>query len=158
VLAETERGLITSGPQRLDLITAAVVETLRPRAAERSMRFDAELSPATVAGEAPLLERLVTNLVQNAIKYNLAEGGAVQVTVTPSCVLRVVNTGPRVAPDQVTGLFEPFRRASGERLDHAGGVGLGLTIVRSVVGAHRGTVTAEANPNGGLTVEVRLRP
>jgi signal transduction histidine kinase len=56
----------------------------------------------------------------------------------------------------VAGLFEPFRRARGDRLDHGGGAGLGLTIARSIVTAHHGTIDAYANPDGGLTVAVRL--
>jgi signal transduction histidine kinase len=68
-----------------------------------------------------------------------------------------VNTGPIVAPEQVAGLFEPFRRGTGERLDHGGGVGLGLTIARSIVAAHGAAIEAQANPGGGLVVSVRLR-
>jgi K+-sensing histidine kinase KdpD len=56
----------------------------------------------------------------------------------------------------VAGLFEAFRRRSGERLDHGGGVGLGLTIARSVVAAHDGAIEAFANADGGLTVQVLL--
>ena len=105
--------------------------------------------------ESPLLERLIVNLVQNALKYN-ERGGHVQVRTHTAGRLSVVNTGPRVAPEQVDGLFEPFRRASGERLDHGNGAGLGLTIARSIVGAHDGTIGATANPDGGLTVRVQL--
>jgi signal transduction histidine kinase len=140
---------------RLDSIAADVVESQRRTAQERGITIDARLSPVTVAGEQPLLERLVSNLVGNAVKYN-DPGGSVTVALAPEGVLTVSNTGPVVAPEQVDGLFEPFRRLSGERLDHGGGVGLGLTIVRSIVAAHRGSVHAIANPGGGLTVHVRL--
>ena len=61
-----------------------------------------------------------------------------------------------VAPEQVAGLFEPFRRGSGDRLDHGGGVGLGLTIARSIVAAHARPIDAPANPGGGLTVVAAL--
>jgi signal transduction histidine kinase len=111
----------------------------------------------TVVGEEPLLERLVVNLVSNAVKYN-APGGWVRVSTRQPGCLTVVNSGPLVDPDQVPALFEPFRRQAGDRLDHGGGVGLGLTIVRSIVAAHGGSVHAQANPDGGLTVEVLLRP
>jgi signal transduction histidine kinase len=154
-LAETERGLVANGPQRLDLITAAIVETLRPDAKQRGVEIDAALEPVEVAGEAPLLERLVTNLVQNAVKYNDANGW-VRVAVRADGTLTVANSGPVVAPDRVAGLFEPFRRGSGDRLDHGGGVGLGLTIARSVVAAHHGTIGARADPGGGLTIDVGL--
>ena len=157
VLAETERGLVASTPQRLDLITATVVETFRATAKETGIEIDAVLQPVQVFGEAPLLERLVTNLVQNAIKYN-EPGGWIRVHVGSDGGLVVANSGVRVAPDQVSGLFEPFRRGSGDRLDNGRGAGLGLTIARSVVTAHDGAISAAPNPDGGLTVTVSLHP
>jgi signal transduction histidine kinase len=155
VLAETERGLMTNTEQRLDLLCAGVVEALRPSAVERGIRLEADLAPVRVFGEQPLLERLIINLVQNAVKYNDENGWVCVRTAAPG-VLSVANSGPRVPPEQVPGLFEPFRRARGDRLDHGGGVGLGLTIARSVVTVHSGTINATANPDGGLTVYVQL--
>lgn len=156
VLGETERGLMSESPVRLDEVTAAVLESSRPFAASRGVSVRHELEPTTVVGEAALLERLVTNLVQNAVKYN-EPGGWVDARVESSGVLTVSNSGPQVAPDQVALLFEAFRRASGERLDHSGGAGLGLTIVRSIVTAHGGRVEAVAAHGGGLRVVVGLR-
>lgn len=155
VLAETERGLVARGSQRLDVVVADVVERLRPTAEKAGLQVITELAPTPVPGEVPLLERLATNLIGNAIKYN-DPGGWVRVSVAAPGGLVVANSGPAVAPESVAGLFEPFRRAGGDRLDHGGGVGLGLTIVRSIVAAHRGTVTARANPSGGLSVAVTL--
>ncbi len=154
VLAETERGLVSAAPLRLDEIADDTLTTLAKAAEERGVHVAAELAPAWVVGERPLLERLVSNLVQNAIKYNV-DGGQVHVAVAQPGRLTVSNTGPVVASDQVGGLFEPFRRQSGDRLDH-GSVGLGLTIARSIVAAHRGRIGAVANPGGGLTVDVTL--
>jgi signal transduction histidine kinase len=155
VLAETERGLLSTEPQRLDLITAAAIHTVQPSADEQGIRIEHNLDPVVAMGEQPLLERLASNLVQNAVKHNVRDGW-VRVTVTSPATLLVANSGVRIAPDQVNGLFEPFRRATGDRLDHGGGVGLGLTIARSIVAAHRGWVAATALPDGGLSVEVRL--
>jgi signal transduction histidine kinase len=154
-LAETERGLMANAPLRLDQIVGEVVETLRPAAKERDLQLSAVLAPVTVLGEHPLLDRLANNLVFNAIKYN-QPGGSVIVNVAQHGVLTVANTGPVIPPDQVSALFEPFRRMTGERLDHGGGVGLGLTIARSIVAAHGGAIDARANPGGGLVIEVRL--
>jgi signal transduction histidine kinase len=154
-LAETERGLMTNTPLRLDRIVGEVVESHRRTAKERDLELSAVLAPMTVIGEEPLLERLAANLISNAIKYN-EPGGSVIVHVAQNGVFTVANTGPVIAAEVVPGLFEPFRRLSGERLDHGGGVGLGLTIARSIVAAHRGTVSARANPDGGLVVDVYL--
>jgi signal transduction histidine kinase len=156
-LAETDRGLLTNTPQRLDEITAEAVASLATAVRDREITVSTSFEPATVNGERPLLERLASNLVFNAIRHN-HPGGSVEVAVTGDGTLTVTNTGPVVPPEHVNGLFEPFRRGSGERLDHGGGVGLGLTIARSIVAAHGAEIRATANPTGGLCVEVRFRP
>jgi signal transduction histidine kinase len=71
-------------------------------------------------------------------------------------VLTVANDGPPVPAELVPKLFEPFRRARGERLDHGGGAGLGLTIARSIATAHDGLIEAVPRPEGGLFVSVSL--
>src|SRR6266550_702170 len=139
----------------IEVSLADALTTLAKAAEERGVHIATDLAPAWVVGERPLLERLVSNLVQNAIKYNV-DGGQVHVAVAQPGRLTVSNTGPLVAPDQIGGLFEPFRRQTGDRLDHGGGVGLGLTIARSIVAAHHGRIDAVANPGGGLTVDVAL--
>jgi len=157
-LAETERGLMTHAPVRLDLAAEEAVALLHRAAADAEIVVEARTTtPVTVAGEQPLVERLVANLVHNAIKYN-EPGGWVRVETHEPGTLVVANSGPVLAPQDVPGLFEPFRRRSGERLEHGGGVGLGLTIVRSIVAAHTGSVLVEANREGGLIVTVRLPP
>ena len=156
-LAETDGGLMTDAPLRMDQIVGEAVDSFRDAAKERDVEIETALDPATVIGERPLLERLVANLLINAIKYNYP-GGNVTATVTRDGAFTVANTGPVIAPDQLAGLFEPFRRGSGERLDHGGGVGLGLTIARSIATAHGAAIDARPNPSGGLTITVRLSP
>jgi signal transduction histidine kinase len=63
-----------------------------------------------------------------------------------------------VRPEEVSALFEPFRRITADRTDHGGGAGLGLSIVRSITAAHSGTVRARPRPGGGLIVEIDLPP
>jgi signal transduction histidine kinase len=154
VLAETDRGLVSRTPQRLDEITALVCQQHAAQAAAADVTLTCHTEPVTVAGEAVMLERLVVNLVQNAIKYNAA-GGTVQVALVER-LLVVTNTGPAVPAALVPGLFEPFRRGQGERLDTRSGSGLGLTIVRSIAAAHDASVTADANTDGGLRIAVRF--
>ena len=155
VLAETERGTMATASYPLDRVVSDVVTTLRSAAAAQRLQITLDHEHTDVLGELPLLERLVSNLVGNAIKYNVPDGW-VRVDVRAPGTLVVANSGPVVPPDEVNGLFEPFRRLGGDRLDHGGGVGLGLTIARSVVAAHHGTISASANPGGGLTVWVQL--
>ena len=105
-----------------------------------------------------LLERLVHNLVENAIRHNQA-GGWVEVasrTTTDQVEVEVVNGGPDVPPYEVEGLFKPFHRLADDRLVGAKGAGLGLSIVRSVAEAHGGSVCARAREGGGLVVKVTL--
>jgi signal transduction histidine kinase len=155
VLSESERGLVGTTPQRLDEIVAAVADRHADLAEQADIKLLAELSPRTVMGETVLLERLVTNLVHNAIKYNRA-GGCVRIEVGDVPALRVTNTGPMVAAEHVPALFEPFKRHAGTRIDHSGGAGLGLTIVRSIAQAHGGSVSAAPGDDGGLQVDVLL--
>jgi signal transduction histidine kinase len=110
-----------------------------------------------VQGDQVLLERLVRNLVHNAVKYN-HPGGTVHVVVGASPALSIVNTGPPVPAEDVARLFEPFTRLSSDRIDHSGGSGLGLAIARSVVQAHGGTITAEPGASGGLHINVNFPP
>ena len=157
VLSESERGLVGTTRQRLDVITQTVVDRHLDLAEQATVKLHVDVVPRVVMGEAVLLERLVTNLVHNAIKYN-RPGGCVGVRVGDTPALRVTNTGMAVAAEDVPALFEPFRRHSGIRSDHSGGAGLGLTIVRSITQAHGGSVTATAGADGGLEVSLLLPP
>ena len=116
---------------------------------------------APTTGNPVLLERVVQNLVDNAVRYNVPTGGWVRASTSTNpdgtVVLRVSNTGPVVAPYDIPGLFEPFRRLAADRLvSTSSGAGLGLSIVRAVTRAHGGTVTAEPRDGGGLVVTVTL--
>jgi signal transduction histidine kinase len=95
----------------------------------------------------------VQNLLDNAIAYNVPDG-----EVLVACAgkrLTVTNTGPPISAYEIPGLFEPFRRLN-DRIGSTDGSGLGLSIVKSIVAAHGGEVTAEPGPSGGLTVTVDL--
>jgi signal transduction histidine kinase len=115
---------------------------------------------APTRGETVLLERLVQNLVENAVRYNVPEGGWVRVRTRSEgarAVVEVENSGPVVPPFEVEGLFEPFRRLGTDRLATASkGAGLGLSIVRAIAKAHGGEAAANARPEGGLRVTVTL--
>ena len=156
VLAETDQGFSARTPQRLDAIAADVAATYQQLAAAAGVRLQSDLEPVTVTGEAALLERLIANLVHNGIKYNVPDGEVCLRVGDGQPVLTVTNTGPVVPAETVPRLFEPFRRARGDRLDHSGGAGLGLTIARSITQAHEGYIAATAQPAGGLAVTVEL--
>lgn len=152
-LSESDSGLLSRTPLRLDRLTADVLDAHRARAADAGLTITSTLEPRVVLGEQVLLERLVTNLVQNAIKYNRPDG-TIDVRVGDEPALVVENTGDDVPPDAVSGLFEPFRRLAGSRVDHSGGVGLGLAIARSIARAHGGVIAASSTGHDGLRVQL----
>ena len=119
--------------------------------------LDADLSPSPALGDRILLERLAVNLIDNAVRYNVTGGSVRVVTGTGDGIsyISVTNTGPLVPESAVESLFEPFMRLDG-RAGNGRGVGLGLSIVASVVNAHYGHLQAEALPSGGMTISVRL--
>jgi signal transduction histidine kinase len=156
-LAVSEQGRSASS-EPFNLATAA--EDAIDAAAGEIQRLDlqlrANLDPAETTGDGPLLDRMVSNLVDNAIRHNLP-GGEVSVVSgvkEGTAFLRISNSGPRVPPEQVPSLFEPFRRL--EARTASGGAGLGLAIARSVAAVHGTTVAARSRPGGGLDVEVTL--
>jgi signal transduction histidine kinase len=112
-----------------------------------------------VQGNGVLLERIALNLVQNAVRYNAPEDGWVEVTTDSTAghaLLTVSNTGPVVPAYEIDNLFEPFRRLRTERTGSDKGVGLGLSIARSVARAHGGTITAVPREGGGLVMTVAI--
>jgi signal transduction histidine kinase len=155
VLSEADQGLVVRAPQHLDRIVATVIEEHRARAAQAGLAIETELKPCVVPGEYVLLERLAINLIQNAIKYNRPEG-TIHVAVGGSFALAVTNTGQAVPPEKVDDIFEPFRRLSNDRTDQSEGSGLGLTIARSIVQAHGGTIRAHPQGTDGLRIEIGL--
>src|SRR3954469_16659904 len=125
-------------------------------AAARHIDMRPTLDPAPVRGDRRLLERLVANLVENAVRHN-HDGGAVEVRTGRAAGLSTVevcNDGDVIPPDALASLLEPFQRL--DRGARGDGVGLGLSIVRSVAEAHGGSVELRARPSGGLLVRVSL--
>ncbi|MDG4779308.1 HAMP domain-containing sensor histidine kinase [Micromonospora sp. WMMD961] len=154
-LSESDQGLRSRIPQRLDTIVEAVLASYQDRAREAGVTIDTHLEPRVVVGERVLLERLVTNLVENGIKYN-RPGGSLKVVVNQMPALSVVNSGQPVPAEAVAGLFEPFRRLARDRTSQGGGAGLGLAIARSITQAHDGIIAARPAEHGGLRVDVQL--
>jgi signal transduction histidine kinase len=156
-LARSQRGLDRREPIDLAVIAGGVMAARWPEAARRGLTVTTGLQPAPALGDAPLAERLVANLVDNAIQHNVP-GGAVEVGTAVwagHVVVSVFGTGPAIPPDQVDRLFQPFQRgAARDRTGSRGGLGLGLSIVAAIAAAHDAWVRAHALPGGGLGVRV----
>ncbi|WP_066939941.1 sensor histidine kinase [Microtetraspora fusca] len=133
-----------------------VVDDRRAEARRRGVAIRQSFGAAPAAGHRPLAERLVANLVDNALCHNTLPGW-VEVetrTVDGHAVLTISNSGPLVPPDAVERLFQPFQRLGTARTGHPDGLGLGLSIVHAIATAHDAAVTATPRAEGGLTVTV----
>jgi signal transduction histidine kinase len=154
-LARGERGLDRFEPVDLSAIAAGVLAARRDDTDAAQLSLVARIGPATAFGDPGLAERLVTNLVDNAIRYNAA-GGQVEIatgTQAGRAYLAVANTGPVIPPDQLGRLFRPFQRMDPARRA-PGGLGLGLAIVSAVAAAHGADLRAVTRAAGGLAVEI----
>jgi signal transduction histidine kinase len=123
---------------------------------EAVVQVDATLDVATASGDARLITRLVSNLIDSAIRYNITDGRLV-VTLsanTTEATLTVTNTGLPVPLDQASRLLQPFQRAAPDRAANPNGLGLGLSIVAQIVEAHGARLDVRPEPEGGLTVAV----
>jgi signal transduction histidine kinase len=153
-LARGQRGLERREPVDLAAMTSRVVAHQDPALPEDArVSVDGALAPARTWGDVRLLERLVGNLVDNAIRHNVPGGWVAVWTGTDGdqAMLRVVNSGPVVAPDQIGVLVQPFQRMD-SRINRRDGLGLGLSIVAAIAGAHGAHLAIEARPDGGLEV------
>ena len=158
-LARADNALVERTPVNLADVAGRTTGLCAAEAAGVGVSLRTDIRPVVVSGDTTLLERVATNLVQNALRYNVPGGWVDVVTYDQERygLLVVANSGPRVPDDLVESLFEPFRRlnAQGKPRDPRDrGAGLGLSIVRSVVSAHRGRITVQPRPDGGLVVRV----
>jgi signal transduction histidine kinase len=157
LLARSEQELPATTPVDLADVVSHVAEQTTAEAAAAGVTITVAAGPAPARGDGLRLEPLVRNLVENGIRHNNKEPGDwVRVESGPEATITVTNSGPVIPAYDVAALFEPFRRLDGDRVTSSKGVGLGLSIVRSVARAHGGAVEARPRDGGGLVVTVRL--
>lgn len=157
-LARSERGLDRRQPFDLAPIAADLASSRKQHAAAAGLDLDLTLRTAPVRGDPRLVERLVANLLDNALRYNQA-GGSVRIATDDQAGggrLTVTNTGPVVPAEHVARLVEPFQRLAPSRTGQHEGHGLGLSIVAAIAKAHRARLLVNARDGGGLIVEVRF--
>ncbi|MFF4652726.1 sensor histidine kinase [Streptomyces sp. NPDC001380] len=156
-LARAESATGDRMPVDLADVARTVLRNTGHLAQAQGLRVGAELCAAPVAGDPVLLEQLVRNLVENAVKYNRPDGWVGVRTGTSAAGSRITvsNTGSVIAAHEIPVLFEPFRRLV-DRVGSARGSGLGLSIVRAVARSHDGDADARPRPEGGLDVVATL--
>jgi signal transduction histidine kinase len=146
------------GCESLDLaaIVAATLINVRSEADRLGIHIDEVLSPAPLEGDPLLVERLVVNLLNNAVRHNVVDGRVEVVTGAKEgkAELSVTNTGPIIPPAEVNRLFQPFQRLNPHRVHYPDGHGLGLSIVRAIATAHDASISAHPVPDGGLSVNI----
>jgi signal transduction histidine kinase len=150
--------LEVSEPVDLARLVPIAVSAVAAEGEEKGVRIETEVEEAVTVGDPRLLERLVGNLVENAIRHNVPNGWLRITTgqTNEKVWLHVANGGSVIPNGDVDRLFEPFRRGAGKVRTATRGAGLGLAIVRLIVEAHRGRLQAAAPPFGGLAVRVEL--
>ncbi|MFF5856399.1 sensor histidine kinase [Streptomyces sp. NPDC012751] len=160
LLARSDNQIVERKPVDLAEVATQAIDQVHAEAESKGVKIRGERGPAVVQGNGVLLERIALNLVQNAVRYNVPENGWVEVNTAlehGQAVLTVSNTGPVVPAYEIDNLFEPFRRLRTERTGSDKGVGLGLSIVRSVARAHGGHIHARPREGGGLEMRVTMQ-
>jgi heavy metal sensor kinase len=142
-------------------VCSTVINRLQNLAAERQMIIqhqDTTTEPLSVNGDRVALERVMFNLVENAVRYSpTGENVTVRVSkAMPWIEIQIIDTGGGIAPEHLTHLFERFYRVDKARSRTHGGSGLGLSIVKALVEAHGGSVGVSSEVGHGSTFTVRL--
>lgn len=155
-LARGQAGLDSREPFDLAGLVRGTLSDRQPEVAHRDLTVRTTLRPAPAEGSPQLAARLTANLIDNALRHN-RPGGQVEIrtgTRDSRATLTVANTGPAVPADAIGRIFQPFQRLDADRTGRRAGLGLGLPIVAAIAEAHHAAITARAQPEGGLFVEV----
>ena len=142
----------------LDALIEEVLTDLESLAARKNISLVRECEPVTMTGSDILIYRLVYNLVENAVKYNM-DGGQVTVTCREwdkHIHIMVSDTGKGIPEELRSRIFEPFFRVDKSRSRELGGIGLGLALVNEIVRVHEGSIEIKGNRAGGTDFEIEF--
>jgi signal transduction histidine kinase len=151
-LSRSQRGLDSRQPVDLAAITAAAAAA----ADHDGLALDTTIRRAHTTGNPRLVERLVANLLANAVHHNI-DGGHIQLVTDirdGHAVLIITNTGPKIPASELERIFQPFQRLDPARTNDSRGLGLGLSIVQAIADAHEATITTRAPADGGLHIQI----
>ena len=160
-VARVTAGKVVLDRQPIDLgdVAAQCVRTLRESGKAQDRRVTLHVASLIVSADANRLEQVVTNLLDNAVKYT-PPGGAIDIEVVrdgSAAVLRVTDTGVGIAPEMLPRVFELFTQAATSMDRTGGGLGIGLSVTRRLVEMHDGSITADSDGLGqGARFTVRL--
>jgi len=155
-LASSEAGPGEREPADLAAITGAALAAARSANSSLGLHVQSDIQPVSLDGDPLLVQQLVTNLIDNAVRHNIP-GGDIEISTRASAagaVLSVTSSGPVIPAAEVDRLFQPFQRLGSRPARRDGGHGLGLSIVRAIATAHGAAITARPRPGGGLAIDV----
>jgi signal transduction histidine kinase len=157
-LARSEQALDRKKPINLAAIASRVLHAHQADAERQQIKITAQLHAAPITGDPRLIERLIENLTDNALRHNRHDGWVQVITTTDDdrAVFSVINTGPEVHDTDISRLLEPFQRGGADRTNHTGGLGLGLSIVHAITTAHQAQLDIRPRQRGGLAIDVRF--
>jgi signal transduction histidine kinase/ActR/RegA family two-component response regulator len=149
---ETGKLRVEARPMQLAKVVSAALDLARPTAAAKRIALETDLAPGAghLRGDPDRLQQVVTNLLSNAVKFT-GTGGRIRVTLRDSggfTELGVEDTGQGIAPELLPHVFDRFRQGDSSITRHAGGLGLGLALVREIIALHGGTVSAHSKGVG----------
>ncbi|MHC4406376.1 MAG: sensor histidine kinase, partial [Planctomycetota bacterium] len=139
-------------------VASECIELVQPLAEQRGATIEADLPPAQINGDASRIAQVLTNLLSNAVRYN-RDGGSVRVSATTDneeVAVKISDTGIGIPREELPHIYDRFYRVDKARSRANGGSGLGLSICRTIVEAHGGTITAQSESEAGTTFEIRL--
>jgi signal transduction histidine kinase len=160
-LASSERGLDEWEPFDLShIVQQTLTENPLEQARRRGLQVETQIEPAPTTGDPQLAQRLISNLLDNAIRHNHDQG---QITLTTGTrasrpFISVANTGPVIPETEMARLLEPFQQLENRRTGHRTGHGLGLAIIAAIAAAHHAELTVQPRPSGGLTIRATFPP
>ncbi|PKM73807.1 MAG: hypothetical protein CVU91_01790 [Firmicutes bacterium HGW-Firmicutes-16] len=160
MISRMESGELSGDSESVDIssVINESINELLTLAEQENITINADISPAVIHANKKDIRGLVSNLLVNAVKYNM-QGGAVDVSLNMKdgqAVLRVRNDGDPIPPEHQRRVFERFYRVDSGRSKAVGGTGLGLAIVKHVVDALNGAITLESSAEKGTAFTVRL--
>jgi two-component system sensor histidine kinase BaeS len=160
-LALSDAGALDFSRKPLDMseLVTQTGDTWEVRLKERNIALERNITPGLmIEGDSQRLRQLLHNLLENCCRYTHSDGQVMLSLARQGgeFVLTLDDSGPGLGQDQLPHLFERFYRAEGSRARSSGGSGLGLSICRAIVEAHRGSIQADSNSLGGLRIRVIL--
>jgi signal transduction histidine kinase len=157
-LARGQTGLGHHDPLDLAASTQAALTARHASAERRGVTMSADLAPARIVGDPHLIERMIANILDNALLHN-HQGGLVEVTTRAAggrATLTVANSGPQLTSEDLARLLRPFQRLEASRVRNESGLGLGLPIIEAIATAHHGGLSITPRAAGGLMLSVQF--